>query len=503
MLKRAFSIFTRDPSRIIYTSQKHIKLPVIYFTKRYESNTTLTDSEYLERLNEWVETVNKTTSVNEKQKIVTESTWCHPILIRIYDPHLRHHVKSKRILDHINEQTKKGKTSDTLPYTLLDLLDALSSRKLSGNTALDAVSNFYKHHCHTEAQQQMFWRVIDRNLKMGVSTTMITRLIEKEDSQENNLDIFAPTTMKVALAKSAVNGKEDKIWSQAALKDSPGWYGSRKLDGVRCITFVQKTARGHKIHFFSRTGKPFNSLEKVEAAIRQRLKPEDEEFVLDGEVCVYRADNPEQEDFLAAMGQIRTRNQPMEDPVYQVFDMIDIAEFRLGSGHIPFCKRQEKLEKSIGKPQKHLRMIKQVKLDSFDEFLKLRESSIRNGWEGLILRKNVPYEGKRSRNMLKVKEWEDEDYTVKGIETGLMRMPDTGEDKLVMTNLVVEHKGNPVSVGTGLSIQQRISFAEDPSLIIGNIVTVRYFQESGGDGGVKSLRFPSIKAVYDSEARPI
>lgn len=105
--------------------------------------------------------------------------------------------------------------------------------------------------------------------------------------------------------------------------------------------------------------------------------------------------------------------------------------------------------------------------------------------------------------MMKVKEWEDAEYIVKSIETGLMRMPDTGQDKCVATNVIIEHKGYPVSVGSGFSMQSRISYAEDPSLIIGKPITVRYFSESKKDNGAISLRFPSVKAVYEEGKRDI
>jgi DNA ligase-1 len=105
--------------------------------------------------------------------------------------------------------------------------------------------------------------------------------------------------------------------------------------------------------------------------------------------------------------------------------------------------------------------------------------------------------------MLKLKEWEDDEYTVKSIETGMMRMPDTGEDKLVVTNVNIEHKGNTVSVGSGFSMQHRISYAENPDLIIGKTITVRYFSESKKEDGSLSLRFPSVKAVYEQGKRDV
>lgn len=105
--------------------------------------------------------------------------------------------------------------------------------------------------------------------------------------------------------------------------------------------------------------------------------------------------------------------------------------------------------------------------------------------------------------MMKVKEWEDAEYVVKSIDTGLMRMHDTGENKLVATNVNIEHKGNTVSVGSGFLMQDRIRFAQDPSSIIGKTITVRYFSESKTENGAISLRFPSVKAIYDEGKRDI
>lgn len=105
--------------------------------------------------------------------------------------------------------------------------------------------------------------------------------------------------------------------------------------------------------------------------------------------------------------------------------------------------------------------------------------------------------------MMKVKEWEDAEYIVKNIETGLIRMPDTGQDKFMVTNVIIEHKGYPVSVGSGFSIQSRIAYADDPSLIIGKPITVRYFSESKKDNGAISLRFPTVKTVYEEGKRDI
>jgi DNA ligase-1 len=62
--------------------------------------------------------------------------------------------------------------------------------------------------------------------------------------------------------------------------------------------------------------------------------------------------------------------------------------------------------------------------------------------------------------------------------------------------------GNNVRVGSGFSNQQRRRYAHDPSLIIGKEICVQYFQESESEkSNGKSLRFPSVKAVYEQGRR--
>lgn len=44
-----------------------------------------------------------------------------------------------------------------------------------------------------------------------------------------------------------------------------------------------------------------------------------------------------------------------------------------------------------------------------------------------------------------MKQYEDSEYIVKGIETGDMRMPDTGMVERVMTSVIIDHKGKKFS----------------------------------------------------------
>jgi len=119
-----------------------------------------------------------------------------------------------------------------------------------------------------------------------------------------------------------------------------------------------------------------------------------------------------------------------------------------------------------------------------------------------MLRKNTTYKGKRSNDILKCKKFIDDEYIVKDIETGPFRIIDKGTgletEIMTMTNVIIEHKGNPVSVGSGFSIGDRQVYFNDPSKILGKEITVQYFEESQDKTGKFSLRFPVCKTVYEN-----
>ena len=117
-----------------------------------------------------------------------------------------------------------------------------------------------------------------------------------------------------------------------------------------------------------------------------------------------------------------------------------------------------------------------------------------------MLRKNCGYKGKRSKDLLKVKKFYDEEYVVKGVEFGSMRYIKEGvevEEEMV-SNITIEHKGNEVGVGSGFTIEERKLFFDHPEDIVGKTVTIQYFEESKNKNGEYSLRFPVIKHIYEN-----
>ena len=121
------------------------------------------------------------------------------------------------------------------------------------------------------------------------------------------------------------------------------------------------------------------------------------------------------------------------------------------------------------------------------------------GHEGVMLRKDSTYEGKRSKNLLKCKKFHDAEYEVLDIEFDEHRVIREGKEVVIpmLANVWIEHKGYKVAVGSGWNQEQRIRYQANPEQLLGKTITVQYFEETKNQEGGLSLRFPTVKHVYE------
>jgi DNA ligase-1 len=206
------------------------------------------------------------------------------------------------------------------------------------------------------------------------------------------------------------------------------------------------------------------------------------------------------------MKQIRRKDHTIDNPKYLIFDIIEGSAFRSKLGTKPYTSRYTELNSYLYNAKengfKHLEVVTQSTIADEAHYIEMMENADANGWEGLILRKaDVVYEGKRSKNMLKCKSFKDAEYKVIDLEFGPFRMIENGLEvtKEVLSNVVIEHKGNRVSVGSGFSIGEREYFKANPNEILNKIITVKYFQETQNQSGAWSLRFPTVKVIHGSK----
>ena len=101
---------------------------------------------------------------------------------------------------------------------------------------------------------------------------------------------------------------------------------------------------------------------------------------------------------------------------------------------------------------------------------------------------------------MKCKKFFDAEYEVLDIDFDDHRVIRNGREVVMpmLANVIIEHKGYKVAVGSGWSQEQRIKYQANPELLMGKTITVQYFEETKNQDGGISLRFPTVKHVYEN-----
>ena len=437
----------------------------------------------LKQLKKMNEELAATSSSTEKKEILAKYPDMKQILLYTYHPLMKYNVTSKNVIKRRPDfiRARRAQIMTRSPFTsLYTLLDSLHSRKITGTDALDAILQFIEQYPDYENE---LLNIIDKDLKVRIDASTINKVYKK----------LIPT-FDVALAND--------YWKVADRVDfeKDTWYASRKIDGVRCLIIEEDG----EPTFYSRQGRKYETLSVIADAIKKIDNWSD--FVFDGEICLVDKDG--NEDFSSVMKVIRKKGHTIAAPRYKMFDVLTKAEFIEGAGKVKFNARIKRLQQMKEfaiekKVENFLDVIDQNEVKGKQHLMELAADAGTRGWEGLILRKDVPYKGKRSNDMLKVKKFYDAEYEVTGMDTGDFRYIVNGQETTeeMLTAVHIEHKGYKVSVGSGFTIDQRKYYFANPDEIIGATIKVKYFEETSNKQGTISLRFPTIQHIYGAEGR--
>ena len=415
-----------------------------------------------------------TSSTIDKQNIIADycnhkssaaSIFAKNILLYTYHPAWQYFVTSDNLKKKNHLVARKNEYKN-----FFDLLEDLKSRRITGHDAIAAVNSFIEHHSDYE---ELIHCIIDKDLKTRAGDKIINKAIK------DHIPEFS-----VALA--------DKYESKLVnWKDN--WYVSRKLDGVRCIAIVDSNSN---TRFYSRTGKELHTLNVVADGIRSLGIIN---TVLDGEICL--VDDEGNEDFQGIMKELRKKDHIIPNPSYKVFDMITPDEFwsKKGEHNRQYSIRYENLREVMrDNTCACLSLLAQDKVTDDDVFQLWSKRASDYAWEGIMLRADKPYKGKRSKDLLKVKKFFDDEYEVVDVEMGPFRYVLDGKEheEIMLSCVMIQHKGHTVRVGSGFTIDQRQEFYRHPNRILGKQILVQYFEETKNQDGNLSLRFPTFKYLY-------
>jgi len=423
----------------------------------------------MQELKEFVEQMRATSSSLDKVEILKQqSEFIQKVLEYTYNPYKQYYVTSKTC------KKNSGLFKYNTHETIFSLLDDLTNRKYTGHDAIAQINGFITAN---PGYEDLIYSIIDKDLKTRTGAKVINKAFPNLIPEFN-----------VALAQSY----EPKLASFGE-GYSETWYASRKLDGVRCLAVTDEMG---KCTLYSRMGKEFTTLNKIKYAIEATGIIN---YVFDGEICMLDKDG--NEDFQSVMKELRRKDHQIENPTFMIFDMIHKTEFDKGKSTDILSERLHTLRTWLGpryETKETLRYLDQAVITDERHFDIWAQMATDNNWEGFMLRKDVGYEGKRSKNLLKVKTFYDAEYEVLGwdIDTHEVVRDGKSESMTMLSQVWIEHKGHIVKVGSGFTQDQRLQYMDGS--IVGKTITVQYFEETANDKGGISLRFPTVKHIYDN-----
>ena len=261
-------------------------------------------------------------------------------------------------------------------------------------------------------------------------------------------------------------------------------YSQPKLDGIRCIA----TQQG----LFSRQGKPIVSAPHVHEA----LKPLFDKYpglVFDGELYTDKLVN----DFNKIISLTRKTKPTVEDLKesreliqYHVYDLVAAQKTTKAS----FADRYEFLDGLIAELNSdYVALVETKKVRDTRDLDELFQVYLEMGYEGQMVRlSTTPYENKRTKQLLKRKEFEEEEFLIHDIEEG------TG-NRSGMAGTIYLKKQDGAVFGSGVR-GNRDSYREllqNKTKYIGTLASVR-FQNYTPDG---VPRFPVVVKFWMSSKR--
>ncbi len=425
----------------------------------------------MEELQQFVNQMRATSSSLDKVEILKQqSDFIKKVLEYTYNPYKQYNVTSKTC-------KKKSDLCDPnlIHDTIFDLLDDLTNRAFTGYDAIAMVNGFA---AQNPGYEDLIYSIIDKDLKTRTGAKVINKAFPN----------LIPT-FEVALAQTY----EPKLASFGENVDET-WYASRKLDGVRCLAVVDVEG---KCTLYSRMGKEFTTLNKIKYAIEATGIIN---TVFDGEICIIDKDG--NEDFQSVMKELRRKDHQIENPTFMMFDMIHKTDFENNKSTEILSERLHTLRSFLGPrhdTKETLRYLGQYSITDGRHFDTWGQMATDNNWEGFMLRKDVGYEGKRSKNLLKVKKFFDAEYKVVDYDVEEHEVVRFGRQDTIpmLAQVWIEHKNHLVKVGSGFSQEQRLQYMDGS--IVGKTITVQYFEETNNDKGGISLRFPTVKHIYENE----
>ena len=279
-----------------------------------------------------------------------------------------------------------------------------------------------------------------------------------DDLTPDELNELVPTlksdsngNLKPSLAKSSKD-------CQLSVLEKPMWC-SRKLNGVRMMVKIDGE---DNLKTVSRGGKTYDVPAKLICEELHDFLEEHSDYIIDGELYIHGRYLQE----ISGMARLETWEKRCEDLEYWIYD--------IASDAMTFTQRLEILKEmqELFEGSVRIKVIDHVLTECWDDIQTLHDKWVEEGFEGLVARKpdkTYAY-GKRNANMIKVKEYIDDEFEIIDYKDGLRP-----ED----FSFILQTKEGGVFSASPIGTRElKAKYMDDMDNIIGKKGTVRYFDLS-------------------------
>ena len=230
-------------------------------------------------------------------------------------------------------------------------------------------------------------------------------------------------------------------------------YSQAKLDGHRMIAVL----KNGKCTLWSRTRKPVLSLPHIVKEIEANFTGD---IVFDGEA--YNHSFKDNFEHITHLVRQQEPDAQCTDVQYHVYDMATAETYE---------ERAKNLFRLLNKSSlKYLKFVETVRVLSEDDVAEHYNRFKSEGYEGCMLRNaNGLYVGKRSADLIKVKEMLDEEFEIIGVEEGRGKL--TGHVGAFICKMA---NGNEFKAKMSGATEKLKEYFDNPSLWQGKLLTVQF-----------------------------
>lgn len=420
----------------------------------------------MKQVAEIIKKLQNTSGTNDKIAILKaniDNELLKKVLYYTYNPYMKYGLTEKTY-DSI-KVTRFHDPNESGVTTIFELLDLLAKSNINDN--LRGISKKFIEQQEDISLKQMYKLMVFKDLKIGINATTINKV------WEGLIPVF-----DVMLAESLHKQKEDFL-------DGKEFAITKKLDGHRLVYLP------HSKKFFTRQGQEMEGVE--------HLIPECEElsqgiYVLDGELIHRNYNNLKSDDLYRLTTSVARKKGKTKEKAhleFHLFDVLPMGDFEKGVSVDGYEDRHYLLRRLFEQAE-GLDFVKMVEWlyvgNDTSKIFTLLDEVIAQGEEGLMvsLLEGV-YECKRSKNLLKVKQFYDVDALVVGVYEGTKR------NKGTLGGLTIKclYNGEEMitNVGSGFYKSERDLFYHHPETIVGKVIECKYFEISSNKKGGHDLRF--------------